>query len=172
MKTNLIFVLLLTTAFFLKGQLSIEASLGGSNFLGYSGNVQYQISLNAESTKTIGLRLGAGALFPGWELEPTLLVKSGLNYNYGPWGLGLDMSFFGTNTFQFDQVIPAGTPDVKAIAFPHISYTKMFKNSLYFRISGGADFAFDPGYVGDPIPFAGLAVGVMFFHPSRVPNLK
>jgi hypothetical protein len=148
------------------GQARIEAQFGGSNFLGMTINSAYDIALSKNNNQFISPSFGIGILAPWWD-EPTSIIHLGLNYQRQKWGAGVEASSFLANPLWGD-----GKPGdfVDLIVYPNINYTLSIKSGWYFKISGGAYFAFtrmgnfyvgesNLVFEGDVIPGGGFTVG-------------
>jgi hypothetical protein len=161
----------------LKAQLGIELQVGGANFLGASVNASYTVQLGKAGVQSLNTTLGIGALYPGWTNAPndyritTVIYHAGLNYQYKRLGAGVEASFFAPNPFL--QVYST-TGLVDLIVYPNINYLVFNRESWYFKVSGGAYFAFDKNsfstdvlpqydFAGDVIPGIGITAGIKLY---------
>lgn len=162
-------ILFLSGSLISKGQVKLEAQLGGSNFLGISLNTAFDIPLLKNNSHLLIPSLGLGILAPGW-YEPTSIIHAGLNYSYKNWGLGAEVSGFTDNPFWGNDYY---NDFANMIVYPNANYTFKTKSNWYFRVSAGAYFAFSKSYYyepyksqmefdGDIIPGAGFSLGYKF----------
>jgi hypothetical protein len=162
--TITIIVLISTSAY---GQARVELQMGGANFLGATINSAYDISISKNDKQFISPSFGIGMLSPGWD-EPTTIINVGITYKLLNWGFGVEAANFLVNPI-WGATNSTGFVDL--IAYPHISYTLSTKSKLYFKLSGGAYFAFSKMYnydaselklrfEGDVIPGGGISVGL------------
>jgi hypothetical protein len=149
------------------GQARVEAQFGGANFLGMTINSAYDISISEKGNQYLSPSFGIGFLAPGWD-EPTTIINVGITYKLLNWGFGVEAANFLVNPI-WGATNSTGFVDL--IAYPHISYTLSTKSKLYFKLSGGAYFAFSKMYnydaselklrfEGDVIPGGGISVGL------------
>ncbi len=152
-------------------QIRFEGELGGSNFLGYSLNVEPSLWTSPNSFHQVSVKLGAGGLFPGWPSEPTLALKGGLSYYYKSWSLGIDGSTFSSFPLAGDGYYSQGMLDL--LVYPHVGYSFHFKNKNYLKLSAGVWIPFDRStnyqtgahhleYIGDAMPGIGISWGGIF----------
>jgi hypothetical protein len=169
---NLI-TLFLITLFFVHeatAQTSIEAQAGGANFMGITINSRFNIPLSRSKEHRLSPSFGLGMLAPGWDQQPTIIINTGLTYNYKAWGIGAEVSGFTSSPFAASNK-PRDFVDM--IVYPNLNYTLNIKPSFYLRFSAGSYFAFskkiDPvseksklQFEHDVIPGAGISVGYKF----------
>ncbi len=150
------------------GQAKVELQIGGSNFLGMTVNSAYDIPVSKKGNQFISPYFGIGFLAPEWD-GATSIIHAGLDYTVKKLGVGCELSNFLPSPFgqrDYPQT------DVDLIVFPNISYTFSTKVNLYFKVSGGAYFAFNKAdyysgstewrFEGDVIPGAGFTTGYKF----------
>ncbi len=151
------------------GQAKIEAQIGGANFLGLTLNAAYDISISKNGNHFLTPSFGLGLLAPGWNAS-TIIIHTGLNYNFKRFGLGVELSGFNENPFFADE---HNESFVDIIIYPNANYTFINKEHWYFRFSGGIYLAYSKTYDdntdtnhmsfdGDPVPGAGITVGYKF----------
>lgn len=161
--TTALIVLTFTSSY---SQARIELQLGGANFLGATINSAYDISISKNNKQYISPSFGIGLLAPGWD-EPTTIINVGITYRLLNWGFGVEAANFLVNPILGAT---SATGFVDLIAYPNVSYTLTTKSNLYFKLSGGAYFAFSRMYNYDTneqklelegaIPGGGLSVGL------------
>lgn len=171
MKKTLFICITLISLFSVKAQLRLEGQLGGANFWGYTTNIEGLKPLNKAHTHNLGIKLGVGALLPGWASEPTVIIHSGLNYYFKNWGVGGEVSGFAINPFA--NTYYGATPDLSMLVYPNASYTFKLKKSNYLKVSAGVFLAYERYYsefnaskmefAGDPIPGISICFGSEFF---------
>ena len=151
------------------GQLNLEAQLGGSNFLGGTLNSNFKINLSSNRLHYLVPTVGIGLLWPGWA-GSTIILHTGLNYEYKNWGAGTELSGFTSNPF-WGNSDESDFSDL--IIYPNANYTFNTKSNWYFKVTAGALFAFTKSYEygnsnsnmifeGDVIPGIGLVAGYKF----------
>ncbi len=170
MRKSALVTMLLIVSLTMTAQVKIDYQLGGANFIGFSLNTEFDISVNKEKGHFIMPRFGVGTLIPGWD-EPTSILHFGLAYRIRKIAIGCEVSGFTPSPF-----FGSGNTDfVDMIVYPNLSYTIQPKKhpNWYYRISAGAYFAYskadnyetDKTYMefeGDVIPGAGITVGYRF----------
>jgi hypothetical protein len=88
MKVRLLFfVLSFLYGMRLFGQSTIEAQLGGSNFIGSTINAAFTIPISEAHDNRLCPSFGIGMLAPGWDV-PTTIFHAGMNYLFKSWGAG------------------------------------------------------------------------------------
>lgn len=164
------FILLSLLAIFISkdvfSQASVEAQIGGANFIGITLNSRYSISLSKTKEHKLSPSFGIGTLAPWWD-APTAIMNIGITYHYKSWGIGTEVSGFAAAPF-----VNSNRPHdfVDMIVYPNMNYTFKYVSNWYLRLSAGAYFAYsksnDPQsdggrlrFEGDVIPGAGVAVG-------------
>jgi hypothetical protein len=150
------------------GQAKIEIQIGGSNFLGMTINSAYDIPVSKNRNQILSPYFGIGFLAPDWD-GATSIIHVGLDYTIKKFGVGCELSNFLPSPFG-QRDYPQS--DVDLIVYPNISYTFSTKIKLYFKVSGGAYFAFNKQdfysgssemyFEGDVIPGAGFTTGYKF----------
>lgn len=169
---NLITLFLITLffAYDATAQTSIETQAGGANFMGITINSRFNIPLSRSKEHRLSPSFGIGMLAPGWDQQPTVIINTGLTYNYKAWGIGAEVSGFAASPFAASSK-PRDFVDM--IVYPNLNYTLNIKPSFYLRFSAGSYFAFskkiDPltevskfQFEHDVIPGAGISVGYKF----------
>ncbi|NVO18709.1 MAG: hypothetical protein HXX13_03365 [Bacteroidetes bacterium] len=153
------------------GQVKLETQLGGSNYLGMTLNAAYDLPLSKDSNQLITPTLGIGVAAPFW-YERTCILHAGLNYSYKRIGIGSELSWFTGNPIYSGQDYQ---PEKLMVIYPNINIAIVKKRHWYFRLSGGAYFAFSKEYnyenekhslrfEGDVIPGLGITLGYKFSH--------
>ena len=157
-----------------KSQLGIELQVGGANFFGASVNASYIVKFDKTGEQSLNTNLGIGALYPGWSNGPndyritTIIYHTGLTYQYNRFGAGVEASFFAPNPLLQGY---STTGFVDLIVYPNISYLIFNRKSWYFKVSGGACFAYDNNsltpnvpqqydFAGDVTPGIGITAGI------------
>ena len=157
-----------------KAQLGIELQVGGANFFGASVNASYIVKFDKPGEQSLNTNLGIGALYPGWSNGPndyritTIIYHTGLTYQYNRFGAGVEASFFAPNPLLQGY---STTGFVDLIVYPNISYLIFNRKSWYFKVSGGACFAYDNNsltpnvpqqydFAGDVTPGIGITAGI------------
>ena len=168
MKKAVLFALSIMTFLPSFGQAKIEIQIGGSNFLGMTINSAYDIPVSKNHNQILSPYFGIGLLEPNWD-GATSIIHVGLDYTIKKFGIGCELSNFLPSPFGHRDYPQS---DVDLIVYPNISYTFFTKIKLYFKVSGGAYFAFNKQYFysgsseiyfeGDVIPGAGFTTGYKF----------
>ena len=147
------------------GQVSIEAQVGGANFMGMTVNSRLDIPLNQTGEHALSPAIGIGMMAPWWD-RPTGIINAGITYKYKGWGIGTEVSAFDM-PFVTERE-PRDFTDI--IIYPNFNYTFKIKSNWYLRLSAGPYFAFsrpsgafviepELRFEGDVIPGAGIGFG-------------
>ena len=153
----------------LLAQWKVELEAGGSNFLGASTNIAYDISVSADNQHVITPSIGVGVVSSYWWGSTGLITRAGLSYGYKRFGGGVEAS-----VFHKVQTIAPYDRNKEMIIYPHISYKVIDRERLYFQVSAGAYFNYSIynqpfesneymfNFSGDVIPGAGINIGWKF----------
>lgn len=169
-------LMLAFAALHMNAQLRLEAEAGGAGFLGMTANVDAPVWTSKNDLHAVNIKLGVGALFPGWPEYPTITLKTGISYYFGNWGLSGDLAAFSPNPFVQIKVNTYFDDQVDMIIYPNINYTWHFLNKTYLRFSAGALLAYQREltsissqsydyplvFQGDVIPGIGISYGGIF----------
>ncbi len=118
-------------------QASLELETGGSNFLGSTLNIAYEIQLLEKYKLSLKPYLGIGSILPvGY--GPASILHGGLEYRFGRSGIGIEASAFRENLF-FPGV---GHDFVDVLLYPHYSYYRKLRGRTYIKVSLGLYFAY------------------------------
>lgn len=158
-------VLFVFTGFYIQAQLNFEGQLGGSGFLGYTVKTEVLADLSETAPSSLGLSLGLGTSF---HQEGALIYQFALNYYFGNWGLGSEISGFSKNPFFPNS----NEPDLAFIVYPNLNHAFKLKNGDYIKVSAGILLAYEEAtktdfsnaiqYAGDPIPGVGISYGIHY----------
>jgi len=123
----------LTTIGYSQSQVYLE-SFGSTGF-GLSLNYEKQIDLSENSK--IGVTLGMGIRHVS-RIDPNFwLYKTGINYYYKVWGIGLDASFHNA----IGTTSQTSYAETEAIIYPNINYNWNFVPNWYLKPSIGVAFS-------------------------------
>ena len=173
---NILLALLLLSVANLFSQIKTEIEAGGAGFLGLTANVEPTLWHSKNDLHFISMRIGVGALLPGYPEYPTAIIKSGISYYLGHWGLSLDVGGYTANPFFEIKRNTNFDDQIDMIIYPNIHHTFHYLNKTYLRISFGALFAYQREarnvssesfsyplvFQGDVIPGIGISFGGLF----------
>ena len=157
----------LTTTGYSQSAVYLE-SFASTGF-GLSINYEKQIELTKNSK--IGIPIGLGLRHQS-AFDPTFwLYKTGVNYYYKYWGLGIDASFHNA----LGALSETSYADTKVILYPNLNYRWYFASHWYVKPSVGIAFSYfevinpemspqvsQKSYWGNSLVFFGISIGRSF----------
>jgi hypothetical protein len=156
-------------------QIQTDIELGGSNFMGFSDNLRYNIPLNKSATQFLVPRLGIGFSLPPWD-GTSMSLNYGLSLKIKNFEVGADaatyfMDLLSSRNFHYmiDDGLLNGVIDPFIITYPNIKYTFVNKNRVFISAGIGVLVPFSyinyskEWHVEDIIPFFNITTGY-FYH--------
>lgn len=170
MKKSILILICFFTTLSLHSQIRLESQFGGSNFLGFSINSEYDIPIHSKTRQFLTPSFGIGSISSHYAKE-VVILHFGLNYRIHKIGFGVEASTF--ESFASSEQL--GLNDfLDLLVYPNVNYSFSHKNLVnwYLKLSVGAYFGYQQNPFGtgseflisggNVIPGAGLSLGYSF----------
>lgn len=102
LKKNILLSIVLISTLSITAQVKVDYQFGGSNFIGYSLNTEFDIPIIKDKGYYIMPRFGVGMVVPGIT-DSTILIHFGLHYRIRKIGIGCEVSGYSPNPFSLKE---------------------------------------------------------------------